>query len=339
MMPRRAEGFALTEVAATVVVACTLLVLLAIMSAEDRRQGRLGEDLSKLRQIGAWTAAYGADNADQFWSFSWRKGQSLSQYPDLNNAATDVQAGANQAVDILRRVAGREDIPPIAGWLAHSYFGHLTLADYATSQTPSLTFVSAGDAHRLRWARDPAGFDQGIYQPAPPQGPGNAHSRWPYGSTFELATTFYDASEPPNRISQGVQHFGHQIPASAVLVPRLSAAVAIPSQKAHLISAFAWHFGTPLHCTIREARAPFLFIDGSVRVQTSADANRGWVPNAPWAGVASVYSYEPRPWEPPIPGGGTGYSIDAGRFRWTRGFLAGRDFGGPEACTGQSGCP
>ena len=130
MHPHSCRGFALVELAAIGVVGALLAVMLLVSAGESRRLGRLGEDIAKLRQIGAWTASYGNDHTDQVWGFSWKKNQALSQYPPLNNASTDVQAAANQAVDILRRVAGREDIQPIAGWIPYPYYSHLALADY-----------------------------------------------------------------------------------------------------------------------------------------------------------------------------------------------------------------
>src|SRR5690349_12826625 len=105
MRPRRA--FALVELLALITVVGCVAALIVLLSGESRRMGRLGEDLGKLRQVGGLTAEYAADHADKFWTFSWRKGDSLSQYPELNNASSDLQAAANQAVDILRRRAGR----------------------------------------------------------------------------------------------------------------------------------------------------------------------------------------------------------------------------------------
>jgi hypothetical protein len=44
-------------------------------------------------------------------------------------------------------------------------------------------------------------------------------------------------------------------------------------------------------------------------------------------------THSPTIWEPPRPPGASG--IVDGRIRWTRGGIAGRDFGGPEVDTGQ----
>lgn len=59
----------------------------------------------------------------------------------------------------------------------------------------------------------------------------------------------------------------------------------------------------------------------SVSVRAASDSNPGWQPNVPTS---------------PLP---TTLGSLVGRFLWTRGGLAGRDFGGPEVCMGQPGCP
>lgn len=341
------RGFTWPELAAAVVVVALLTAMLVGL-AETRRQGRLGEDIGKLRQIGAWTAAYAADNSDQFWSFSWQKNKvyasTSTSIPTWPAGSSDVQAQANQAVDILHRIAGREDIVPIPNWFANIAYSHLVLVDYLKSEIPNLAFVSSADRHRLRWARDPHGFDAGLYQPAPSgtSGPGtNAGKRWPYGASVQLSTSFYDQSNLGLRVYQGPSHTNYFTPIGS-LAGRLTAGVAFPSQKVHIHDATAWHFGPRVsHFAFPEMRLPLLFTDGSVQVRASADANLGWAPNLPTSVLPTAlsYTYSPDSWEPPTLTGASAQLVNAGLYRWTRAFLDGRDFGGPEACTGQLGCP
>ena len=336
-MNRRA--FALVEAAALLVVAVGVAALLLVFGAEQRRQGRLGEDISKLRTIGELTSQYAADNADLFWNFSWRKGQSLSQYPDLNNATDDLSAAANQAVDILRRVAGREDIPRISAWIPHVAYAHLPLLDYS-KELPDETFISAADTHRLKWSRDPRGFDQGAYTPAPPGVPGDPNAkRWPYSSSFQLPTAFYDKSPVSGRISQAGGYNFFTVPSNAVLGGQPRSAVAFPAHKVLLHDSHARHFGVKQpYCTLDPSRLPLLFADGSVHVKGAIESNAGWIPTTPTSAASTFFTYQPSAWEPGTFSGGVSENA-IGRFRWTRGFLLGRDFGGPEACTGQPGCP
>ncbi|MCC6660518.1 MAG: type II secretion system protein [Phycisphaerales bacterium] len=328
------HGFALVELAALSVVASLVAALLLVFGAETRRAGRLGEDIGKLRSIGSLTCQYAADNADQFWTFSWRAGESHSQWPDLNNATNDGQAVANQMVDILRRRAGRMDISLFYLVTFHINYSHVPLLDY-TGRVPDETFISAADEHRLKWSRDPHGFDQGLYHPAPPNVPGDPNAkRWPYSASFIVPTAFYDKSSVPNRVTPAGRHNLYYVPGAARLGAKLLSDVDFPAHKVFVSDSNARHFGTNQpYCTHDQSRLPLLFTDGGVPVKAARESNPGWQPNNPASPDPTLFQYEPTPWEP----GGSGTII--GRFRWTRGFLDGRDFGGPEACTGQPGCP
>ena len=343
-LTRARSGFTLVELAAALVVALLLLVILAAAGNESRRLARLGEDMTKLGQLGRWTANYAADNNDLYWAFSWKKGYSNSPWPDLNAQAQagDSEAAAAQAVGILRRVAGREDISPITAWVPHIFYSHLPLEDYLQTFMPEPTFVSSGDANRLKWSRDPYGFDAGQYQPAPTGSPPgtNAGKRWPYGSSFQLPTAFYDQSSAGARMQQAGTHSQYQTFGTSILSGKPVSSTAFPAQKVQLHDANAWHFRPRFtHCAYADMRLPLLFCDGAVTVRAAGDANPGWQPNSPSSAAPVTYNYSPDAWEPPTPSGAPSELVPAGRFRWTRGFLAGRDFGGPEACTGQPNCP
>lgn len=343
--PRSRTGFTSPEMAAVAAVSILLCALLAALGGESRRQARLGEDLGKLRQIGTWTGHYASDSADKYWTLSWTKGAALSAYPDLNAQAqaSDTEAASAQAVDILRRVAGRTDIAPITSWIAPILYSHLALEDYLKSAMPDLTFVSAGDRNRLQWARDPFGFDQGLYQPNPCGATGpNACKRNPYASSFQLPTSFYDQSPVGSRVAISTTHNIYLTFGTSVYSGRLTANVAFPSQKVHVYDAASWHFGRASHSAFPEMRTPLLFADGAVQVRAAADSNQGWQPNTPTSPIALQYTYQPAAWEPPTLNGSPSQFVSAARFRFSRGFLDARDFGGPEACTGQTappGCP
>lgn len=343
---RLGGGFALVELGAVVLVCGVLAALILAMGADSRRQARLGDDLATLRQIGAWTVAYAADNQDQFWSFSWPKGAQLSQYPDLNGQAqiSALEAAAAQAVDVLRRVAGREDIAPINAWFPHALYNHLPLQDHLRVPMPHTTMVSSMDKNRLKWARHPFGFDQGLYQPSPtgtPPGTNNG-KRWPFSASFFVSTAFYDKSAVGSRVQLATTHNTYQTSGTSVFGAYALSDAAFPSAKAHVHDQYARHFGTRMaYCVHPEARLPILFTDGAVSVRVASEANPGWQPNSPASPSQIVFQHQPDAWEPATLTGTPNEQIVGGRFRWTRGFLAGRDFDGPEACTGQGGpaCP
>ncbi len=342
---RNRPAFVLLECGIVVAVGAALLALLLIMGAGARRHARLGEDLAKLRQIGSLTSDYAGDNNDQFWSFSWKKGQSLSQWPELNNATSDQQAAANQAVDILRRIANRLDIFPITGWVPQVLYNHLALGDHL-GRAPDSLFVSSMDKHRLKWSADPKGFDQGWYQPAPQGSPPGTNNgkRWPYSASFVVPTAFYDLSPVASRISQATTQGTYNVPPSASLGAATLAATACPALKVLAHDQHGRHFGKRVaYCAHPQARLPVLMVDGGVGARTASDANPGWQPNAPTWATPTTFQYAPDVWEPPTMSGAPVEIIDAGRFRWTRGTatehgIAGRDFGGPETCSGQPGC-
>ncbi len=172
----------------------------------------------------------------------------------------------------------------------------------------------------------------------------NNGKRWPYSSSFLLATSFYDkGGSPPQRIYQGPTHSTYFVP-NGTLGARLQAETAFPSHKAFLHDAHGRHFGERVpYCVVPEARLPVLFVDGSVSVRAAADANPGWHPGQPTSPISMIFNYQPDAWEPLTTTGTVSQQVD-GRFRWTRGTatehgIAGRDFGGPETCSGQPGCP
>ncbi|MFM9996417.1 MAG: hypothetical protein ACKVU4_11535 [Phycisphaerales bacterium] len=339
------RGFALVELAAIVAVAAVLMALIAVTGVESRRQARLGDDIANLRRIAEWTGAYANDNTDLFWSFSWKKGYNQSQWPDLNAAAqtNDLGAAAAQAIDILRRRAGRTDIQVITAWIPHVLFGHLALLDYTGGPMPELTMISSMDKFRLSWARDPSGYDQGLYTPNP--GLGNTGKRWPYSASFQMSTAFFDSTAlASDRITQNTNQSIFLVPGNALLGARSHADAAFPAHKVLLHDSNARHFGTRMpYCTQDQARLPLLFVDGSVSVRGASESNPGWVPNSPSNGLASQFQYQPNAWDPPTTTGAPSELVN-GRFRWTRGTttmhgVAGRDFGGRETCSGQPQCP
>lgn len=78
-------------------------------------------------------------------------------------------------------------------------------------------------------------------------------------------------------------------------------------------------------------------------MRLASDSNPGWHPALPAFPKPMEFSYKPDPWEPMTMSGAATDPV-IGPFRWTRGTetqngLAVRDFGGPETCSGQPGCP
>ncbi len=327
MGQRGASGFVMRELVALIAMAVVIASVLGVLGTKARQTAMAADDLAKLRQIGVLTGMYAADNKDVYWGFSWKAGQSLSQYPDLNNATTDIQAGANQAVDILRRRAGRTDIPAIFGWIPHILYSHLALEDYASALPADRLFVSSGDVDRLKWASDPLGFDQGKFLPCQPA-PSAVQKRWPYSSSWQMPAAFFTKEwSGGNALTNSGTFSLYQTPAGLGIVQQATSIVAFPSQKVLLHDFGTRHLGRPGLYANPEARVATLISDGSAVVLATQNSNPGWNPPTPTSPSPLLLQYTPSCWDPPLMGA---QSNMFAWYRYTREGLFGRDFGGPE---------
>jgi len=325
-------GFVLVEAAAAVLVCCLVISVLLVSATRSRRLARLGEDLAHLRQIGQLTGAYGKDNADRYWTFSWTTGPAPINPSDpaaagLTMAFSDVQAASNQFVYLLRTRGNRPQMPAFDGFLPHLGYSHLCLADYAGASFPWRTAVSSEDRNRLLWAADPFGYDQGQYNPNLGFSPSpSLNWRHPYSASLRISSAFFDKSPVGSRIEPGSTTGTLLVPSGASLGPTLMTSVAHPSLKVHINDYLGRHFGPRVPwSTANEAYLPFLMCDDTVDAKAAKSANPGCNPNT---GSPIAMTYAPTAIDPPATGANAGPM--PGRFLYTRKLLAGRDFGGPE---------
>jgi prepilin-type N-terminal cleavage/methylation domain-containing protein len=303
------RGFTLVEAIAVMAIVGVLLAVLTVRGERSRRLGRLGDDMAHLRQMAARGDVVRRLVRGPRVDVQLADGQTYQgQYPDLSNAADDLQAQANQMAYLMRTRGGRPTFPRFPSFVAFQSYSHLVLADFLGAGYPWMTAISAGDRNRLKWARDPACFDQGCFLPLQPTPPAE---RWPYSGSFGITAAFVDESAVGSRLNQSGNPtnlyftYGSQ----TRLGPQLLSAVARPAHKVLAHDQFAWHFGTRQpYCTHNEARLPLLFVDGSVRVCAAARTNPGWDPNTPSSLQPTSLSYTPRPWEPA--------TMSGGRRRW-----------------------
>jgi prepilin-type N-terminal cleavage/methylation domain-containing protein len=337
---RRYSGFTLIELLVVIAIIALLIGILLPALGEARRTGKLGVCLANQKQLGTATHTYGGDYQDRLFAFTWKKGKQYATW--VPAAGSDLQAAADQAVDILRRRADREDITQITGWIPHILYTHLVIQDYLASRLPEKLVACPEDRIRLLWASDPRAFDQGLLQPASTSNPPGTNNgkRWPYSSSYQVTTAAFDRSAVGYRVTQGGQHNTYVVPDGNLGNTKL-ADVEFPSSKVHMHDQHQRHFSRDqLYFGYDNARVTVLMHDSSVTVKKSTDCNIGWHPNYPSiAGFPVPYNYAPDVWEPPTVSGGIVDPIYSGYYRWTRGFLKGVDFGGNEIYTGQTPYP
>jgi type II secretory pathway pseudopilin PulG len=336
----RRRGFALIELAAVLALVAALICVLLVAGERARRTAMIGEDLSNLRQIGRLTTNYANDFNDRFSGFSWKAGQSLSLFPDLNNATSDVQATADQAIDIIRRLANRtpSSMPKITSWIPQVLYSHLVLMDYAkirpailgSPESASRLFVGNGDKNRLLWISDVDGFEQNKFLPNQPDATIIGGKRWPYSSSYRLPFHFVSTSSGPNAITSAGTWNTYSVPPGATFDAKKLADVAFPSQKVLFHESHGRHHGQRqpyFSVTNGEARVPLLTVDGAADIRATKDGNKGWNPTLPTSLNFIQYTYQPNAWDPPALNGA---DPCFGSYTYTRSAEKGRDFGGPE---------
>ena len=317
-MPRlthRAGGFVIREAVVVFVVLLIAVSLLLLAAGEVRRHGGLVEDEDKLRWHGQTTGLYANANDDRFWSF----------------ASTRVDEASIEATNIINRLRtdGGSMNPP-SSWVPHILYNHLALADWLNLPLPDERFVSTGDEVLLNLHADPLYY-----------GHGPTYRTLRFGTSFETPPAFWsnpwsgsDAiSNAATRhnlyyIGSGVRFGAHRV-----------GVVRFPGQKIQLHDSHGWHFPiqTPVGDRVPyygrlDATLPLLFVDGSVRVLSTGETNRGWNPYAPASRSGVLFRYSPTSIEPPTVTGEIDEIVHA-RYRYTRGGLEGLDIG-PESGEG-----
>lgn len=336
-------GLVIGEVLITLVVLAAFAAALMVAGRDSRRAAMSAQCQGNLRFYSAMTASYGADNADLMWGFSWEK-----DTPDNPFGLTfsTIQAHADQAVWIMNERGPFSMSSQILTWVPNILYSHLPLLDYADVALPEVRAVCPGDVHRYTWNRDPVGYKDGKHTPRPYQGstgarPSYAELRWPFSSTYRVGAAMYDRSESPHtRVYPSGQWNTYNVPSNADVGQTRLTDILWPSSKVVVSESHAFHAGQrQAFQDYPEARIAMMMADGSVGVRVTSDANLGWDPRQPANPnpMTYMYSISFRPneqWEP-FPLNGQYTDEVQAHYQWTRGGLAGRDFDGPPAETGQ----
>jgi len=351
-MKSERRGFTLIELLVVIAIIALLIGILLPALGAARKKARMAVCMSNMKQFGTATGTYAGENDDRIFSYTWRKGDSLSEWNDLNNAEYDIEAAANQAADILRRTTGDPTIKPKApltdgggGWIPHVLFSHLVLQDYLGQRLPEPMTACPEDRQLRIWQRAPKPRD--VRDNTPGTLRDGAATKVAYSSSYQVVPASYDwyqseglknISYAEKRISQAPQsHRWYYVPYAARLGGVRFTRVAFPGMKVQMHDSHDRHSNSNQYyfgVTTFQARQPLLFFDSSVRVLATADSNLGWNPAAPNGVGPPRTRYDPKPYEPPTSTGEVDEVVDL-NYRYTRGGLQGLDYGGDEVNTGQ----
>ncbi len=338
------RGFTLIELLVVIAIIALLIGILLPAINNARKVARLALCENNLKQFGNTLGTYGADFKDLIYGFSWKANVSYANeadIPSLANAKTDLQAAANQAVNIIRKRGDMPTLNQITGWIPHILYTHLVVQDYLNSRLPEKMVACPEDKVRLSWQANPrppawpSAFNPAVL---PSGATAPAGKRWPFSSTYQAVAAAFDAtSVPADRVSQdGLPFYSYNVGGAAKLGGLKIADATFPANKVLYYDYLQRHYGkAESFYAYDDVRLPLAFFDASVRVVLNKNSNRGWKPRNPIGKNPTFMDYTGQdPYEPPPRKTGGDIGL-VGGFAWTRGGLLGNDFGGGEINTGQ----
>ncbi|MCC6285189.1 MAG: prepilin-type N-terminal cleavage/methylation domain-containing protein [Phycisphaerales bacterium] len=332
MSSRRA--FTLIELLVVIAIIALLLGILLPSLAGARKAARRTICITNIRNLSIAAEGYKTEFKDAIGSYSWEPRRAYSRFPDLNNAPDYPEAAMNQAVDILRRLAGRLDIPRLTDRIPHRHYSHLIFNDYMNYRLPEKAMACPEDRILLDWQanhRNPS--------PIPPGSPA-WQKMWPFSTTYQIVPVAWAEDKIRGGRSTVEQYFNdHNLfwMGSLPLGRRTMNSVNFPSSKVFWFEFHDRHSAKrDLFYAYDNAAATQVFFDGSASANVSKDCNKGFTPNVPQSRSFTTMEYAPGilGFEPPTQ---TGRPTDivTGYYRWTRGGLRGIDYGAREIDTGQ----
>lgn len=353
------SGFTLIELLVVIAIIALLVGILLPTLSKARKIARMTICGSNLKMFGTGSFSYATDFKDGLWSLQNYVGRTKGWDPEgldiavtyPRNVAGEQNSAADDAINIIRKRTGREDIQRILNvWIAPVLYNHLKLQDYLAQKLPSKTVACPEDKLLLEWQKDPMNFNNlGYDSPVGPGGLANVDKRWPYSSSYRCLSAWWsrDISTP----TQGAWMYndaGTMVRLGVVspkgdIGNRVLTDVIFPGQKVIMYDHGSRHYTKQdVFWNFEDSRQPLLFFDNSVRVRTTGDANLGWNYMAPTnMGDSFAYQFncsrsiiggaDINAWLPGLRDGSRGIAqFSAAYFATTRGGLRGVDYGGQE---------
>jgi len=343
------RGFTLIELLVVIAIIALLISILLPSLAGARKTARTQKCISNMNQVAKANHTYAGSFKYFMSGYSWDWHRNYSSFGDLQNAGSSVQAHADQAVDIVRRMMGADasTYGRITDRMMDRNYGHLPAIDggFFSEKLPEPVVACPEDKSTLIWQKNYLTPLDGIQDTGDP----DAGSLPPYKMMYPFYSTYQyvpnawcPERQPPYQMYQanilgGAQQQGNHLlyyhfPGNTKLGTRNLADVGYPSQKVWIFDLYARHFGKRTFWHAHEqAIQPLLMFDGSVAVRKTRDSNKGWDPRFPDDLTRiTEYTFWPYSFEAAQALNSSGQDTVKGYFRWTRNGIRGVDFGGNE---------